>query len=149
MKICIRICNCTSYIWSPKLLAFCLGNGVKYNINIYIFFITFICIICSFKTHIRASNKYSHSYPRNSFNYPRNKSCSSEIQSNPISDFSLLPPQYNCGSRTNHNSTYFVNNGYPSSFNSIGQCSTTIEKVLNTETVSPNHKVIVVVIRLI
>lgn len=36
--------------------------------------------------------------------------------------------QYNCGSRTNHNSTYFVNNGYPSSFNSIGQCSTTIEK---------------------
>ena len=38
-------------------------------------------------------------------------------------------PQYNCGSRTNHNSTYFVNNGYPSSFNTIGQCSTTIEKV--------------------
>ena len=37
--------------------------------------------------------------------------------------------QYNCGSRTNHNSTYFVNNGYPSSFNTIGQCSTTIEKV--------------------
>jgi len=36
--------------------------------------------------------------------------------------------QYNCGSRTNHNSTYFVNNGYPSSFNTIGQCSTTIEK---------------------
>ena len=60
----------------------------------------------------------------------------------------LLPPQYNCGSRTNHNSTYFVNNGYPSSFNSIGQCSTTIEKVLITETVSPNQKVKVVVIRL-
>ena len=40
-------------------------------------------------------------------------------------------PQYNCGSRTNHNSTYFVNNGYPSSFNTIGQCSTTIEKVFS------------------
>ena len=44
--------------------------------------------------------------------------------------------QYNCGSRTNHNSTYFVNNGYPSSFNTIGQCSTTIEKVCSAQFLS-------------
>jgi hypothetical protein len=38
-------------------------------------------------------------------------------------------PQYNCGSKTNYNSTYFVNNNYPSTFNTIGQCSISVEKV--------------------
>ncbi len=37
--------------------------------------------------------------------------------------------QYSCGSRTNKNSTYFVNDNFPSGYNTIGQCSITIEKV--------------------
>ena len=37
--------------------------------------------------------------------------------------------QYNCGSKTNYNSTYFANNNYPSTFNTIGQCSISVEKV--------------------
>ena len=37
--------------------------------------------------------------------------------------------QYSCGSRTNKNSTYFVNDNFPSGYNNIGQCSITIEKV--------------------
>ena len=37
--------------------------------------------------------------------------------------------QYNCGSKTNYNSTYFMNNNYPQTFNTIGQCSISIEKV--------------------
>ena len=40
--------------------------------------------------------------------------------------------QYNCGSKTNYNSTYFMNDGYPSTFNTIGQCSISVEKV-NTD----------------
>ena len=44
----------------------------------------------------------------------------------------LLSPQYNCGSKTNYNSTYFLNNNYPSTFNTIGQCSISVEKV-NTD----------------
>jgi len=37
--------------------------------------------------------------------------------------------QYNCGSKTNYNSTYFLNNNYPSTFDTIGQCSISVEKV--------------------
>ena len=37
--------------------------------------------------------------------------------------------QYNCGSKTNYNSTYFENDNYPQTFNTIGQCSISIEKV--------------------
>ena len=37
--------------------------------------------------------------------------------------------QYNCGTKTNYNSTYFMNNNYPQTFNTIGQCSISIEKV--------------------
>ena len=45
--------------------------------------------------------------------------------------FSLLNKyfQYNCGSKTNYNSTYFENDNYPQTFNTIGQCSISIEKV--------------------
>jgi len=37
--------------------------------------------------------------------------------------------QYACGTSTNKNSTYFVNDNFPSSYNRIGQCSITVEKV--------------------
>jgi len=40
--------------------------------------------------------------------------------------------QLSCGSRTSKNSTYFVNDNYPSGYNTIGQCSNTVEKI-NTD----------------
>jgi len=37
--------------------------------------------------------------------------------------------KYSCGSSTNKNSTYFQNENFPSGYNTIGQCSITVEKV--------------------
>ena len=34
-----------------------------------------------------------------------------------------------CGTQTDKNSTYFVNDNFPQTFNTIGQCSITVDKM--------------------
>ena len=43
-------------------------------------------------------------------------------------DFFSFSVTQTCGGSTNNNCTYFQNNGYPSTYDSVGSCQLTVNK---------------------